>query len=81
MKQIVRVMPFAFTLLACTALTNTYAQDTQKQKTVKAYYANYENKDWNKLSGLLASDFKFSSPAGDNHISLATYHAKCWPTS
>jgi hypothetical protein len=81
LKQIVRVMPLAFTLLAGVAVTNTYAQDTQKQKAVKAYYASYETKDWNKLSGLLADDFTFSSPAGDNNISLAAYHAKCWPTS
>jgi hypothetical protein len=80
-KQIVRVMPLAFIFLACVAATNTYAQDTQKQKAVKAYYASYENKDWNELSGLLAGDFTFSSPAGDNNISLEAYHAKCWPTS
>lgn len=81
LKQIARVMPFAFTFMACMTVTNAFAQDSQKQRAVKAYYACYENKDWNTLAGLLAEDFTFSSPAGDNHISLATYHAKCWPTS
>jgi SnoaL-like protein len=81
LKQIAPVMSFAFTLLACTMVTNTYAQDTQKQKAVKTYYASYETKDWNTLAVVLAEDFTFSSPVGDNHISLATYREKCWPTS
>jgi hypothetical protein len=63
------------------AVTNVHAQDTRKEKAVRAYYTSYENKDWNTLSKLLADDFTFSSPAGDNHISLATYKEKCWPTS
>jgi hypothetical protein len=81
LKQIARAMSLSFTLVACMLVTKTYAQDTQKQKAIKAYYTCYENKDWNTLSNLLAGDFTFSSPVGDNHISLATYHEKCWPTS
>jgi hypothetical protein len=81
LKQIATVIPLAFTFVACMAVTKAHAQDAQKQKAVKAYYASYENKDWNTLAILLAADFTFSSPAGDNHISLAAYHEKCWPTS
>ena len=81
LKQIVRLRPLVFTLLACIAVTNTYAQDNQKQKAVKAYYASYESKDWNKLSGILAGDFTFTSPNGENNISLEAYHIRCWPTS
>ena len=81
LKQIAGVLSLAVTFVACMPVTKTFAQDTQKQKAVKTYYASYESKDWNTLAILLAEDFTFSSPAGDNHISLAAYHAKCWPTS
>jgi hypothetical protein len=80
-KQAVIVMQIAFPLLACMAATKTYAQDALKEKAVKAYYAGFENKDWNTTSSQMADGFTFTSPAGDDHISMATYKEKCWPTS
>ena len=72
---------FALLLLASVAATNAYSQDVRKEKAVRAYYTSYENKDWATISHLLANDFTFTSPAGDNHISLEAYKEKCWPTS
>lgn len=80
-KRAFIAVQFALLLLATVAATKVYSQDIRKEKAVRAYYTSYENKDWNTLSKLLADDFTFSSPAGDNHISLATYKEKCWPTS
>ena len=74
-------MPFALLLLTSMAATKAYAQDTGKQKAVKAYYAGFESKDWNTTSSQMADDFTFTSPAGDDHISKAAYKEKCWPTS
>lgn len=74
-------MQFALILLACMGTTNTYAQDNEKEKAVRAYYTSFENKDWSLLSSVLSDDFTFTSPVGDNHISLETYKEKCWPTS
>jgi hypothetical protein len=41
----------------------------------------FEKKDWNMVASQFAADFTFTSPAGDDHISLATYKERCWPTS
>jgi SnoaL-like domain len=80
-KQAVIVLQFALFLLACMAATNTYAQDTQKEKTVKTYYSGFENKDWNTIAGQLADGFTFTSPTGDDHISVEAFKEKCFPTS
>jgi hypothetical protein len=80
-KQVIVVAQFALTFLACMAGTKTNAQDTEKEKAVKAYYAGFENKDWNTTSSQMADGFTFTSPAGDDHISVAAFKEKCWPTS
>src|SRR5271170_5113135 len=77
MKQ----LQFALMLLACVAATSTYAQDTEKEKAAKAYYAGFVNKDWALVSGQLADGFTFTSPAGDDHISVDTFKERCFPTS
>jgi hypothetical protein len=62
--------------------SNSYAQDTQKETAVKAYYNGFENKDWDAVSSQLDAGFTFTSPANDNdHISLDKFHELCWGTS
>jgi ketosteroid isomerase-like protein len=51
------------------------------EKVIRQYYAAYEQKDWHMLELILADGFTFTSPAGDNHISLRQYKEKCWPNS
>lgn len=48
---------------------------------IRNYLQGYEKKDWNMVASQFADDFTFTSPAGDDHISLATYKQKCFPTS
>jgi hypothetical protein len=70
-----------FALLICLAAANAFAQDTDKQKVVKAFYSGFEKHDWNTVAAQLAGDFTFSSAAGDNHIPIKEFKEKCWPTN
>jgi ketosteroid isomerase-like protein len=51
------------------------------EKLIRTYLQGYEKKDWNTVASQFADDFTFTSPAGDDHISLATYKERCWGTS
>jgi hypothetical protein len=57
------------------------SKEQNAEKTIRAYLMGYEKKDWNMVAGQFADDFTFTSPAGDDHISLAKYKEKCWGTS
>jgi len=63
----------------------SFAQKTpdvvKNEKIIKEYYAAYEKKDWHMLEVILADGFTFTSPAGDDHISLKVYKERCWPNS
>ena len=71
----------ALALLICVAVTKCFAQDTDKEKAVRAYYTGYENHDWNTVAAQFADGFTFTSPNNDDHISLAQFREKCWPTN
>ena len=51
------------------------------EKAIKAYLMGFEKKDWNMVASQFTDEFTFTSPAGDDHISLADYKEKCFPTS
>jgi ketosteroid isomerase-like protein len=51
------------------------------EKIIREYYSAYEKKDWHMLELILADGFTFTSPAGDDHISLKQYKEKCWPNA
>ena len=55
-------------------------QNTSNEKTVRDYYAAFENKDWNLMEQILADGFTFSSPV-DDHISVKTFKERCWPNA
>ncbi len=57
------------------------ADVSPNEKLVRDYYSAYEKKDWHILELILAEDFTFTSPAGDDHINLKVYKARCWPNS
>jgi ketosteroid isomerase-like protein len=46
---------------------------------VRKCFSAWETKDRGALEGLLAEDFTFTSPNGDDHISKGEYFKKCWP--
>lgn len=48
---------------------------------IKTYLMGFEKKDWNMVARQFGEDFTFTSPAGDDHISLAAYKERCWGTS
>jgi hypothetical protein len=70
-------------LITTLCITHTsYAQDTQKETAVKAYYDGFQNKNWDAVASQLDAAFTFTSPANDNdHISLEKFHQECWGTS
>src|ERR1041385_1918590 len=57
------------------------AQSQSAEKTIRNYLMGYEKKDWNLVSSQFADGFTFTSPAGDDHISIAVYKERCFPTS
>lgn len=58
-----------------------YAQAQNAEKVIKNYLKSYETKDWNMLTSQLADGFTFTSPNGDDHLTLAQYKERCWPTN
>lgn len=56
-------------------------QTIKKEEIVKAYYRGFEKHDWKVVESQLAKGFTFTSPANDDHIPLAKFKKKCWPTN
>jgi ketosteroid isomerase-like protein len=56
------------------------ASNMTNEKLIRAYYASWERKDWGAMDGFLASNFVFSSAAGDDHIDKSAFKAQCWET-
>ncbi len=67
-------------LLTCTT-AGIYAQSTEKEKVVRAYYSGFEKKDWNAVAARLADSFTFTSPNNDDHIPVEKFKEKCWGTA
>ncbi len=57
-----------------------YAQSQSAENRIKNFFAGFEKKDWNMVASQLAEDFTFTSPNGDDHLTLAKYKEKCWAT-
>ena len=58
-----------------------FAKSQSAEKLIKTYFTGYEKKDWNMVASQLAGDFTFTSPNGDDHLTVAKYKEKCWGTS
>ncbi len=69
------------TLSAIPSFSQILPDTTRNEKVVREYYTAYEKKDWQIMEYILADGFTFTSPAGDDHIDLKEYKAKCWPNS
>ena len=59
--------------------SSAHAQNAEK--LIRNYLMGFEKKEWSMVDGQFSRDFTFTSPAGDNHISLSTYKERCWGTS
>ena len=66
-------------VMLCGMTVSSKAQNAENR--IRTYLQGYEKKDWNKVASQFTDDFTFTSPAGDDHISLATYKQRCWGTS
>lgn len=55
-------------------------QKLTNEELVRKWYAAWEKKDWGPVDGMLAEDFTFSSPNGDDHISKSAFKRRCWET-
>ena len=55
-------------------------QNLTNEELVRKWYAAWEQKDWGPLDILLADNFTFTSPNGDDHIGKSTFKARCWET-
>jgi hypothetical protein len=75
------MLRFLTTLILICSTTCMYAQNTEKEKAVMAYYSGFENKDWNAVAAQLADGFTFTSPNHDDHIPVDSFKSKCWVTA
>ena len=57
------------------------AKSQSAEKLIKNFFNGYEKKDWNLSASQLSEDFTFTSPNGDDHLSLRQYKEKCWGTA
>lgn len=55
-------------------------QKLKNEEIVRRWYAAWEKKDWGPVDSMLAEDFTFSSPNGDDHISKSAFKKRCWET-
>jgi hypothetical protein len=54
--------------------------DPRTEAIIRKHYDAWVQKDWPVEDRLLADDFTFSSPAGDDHISKSLFKRRCWDT-
>ena len=53
---------------------------TATEEIIRKWYQAWEKKDLDQFEALMAENFTFSSPAGDDHISRSTFKTQCWDT-
>lgn len=78
--QLIIMKKLIFALLICLMATGGFAQSAN-EKLVRTYYSGFANHNWNLIAGQLAAGFTFTSANNDDHISLAKFKEKCWPTN
>ena len=59
----------------------TTSLSPQTVALIRKHYAAWDQKDWHTEDMLLADDFTFSSPAGDDHISKGKFKTRCWDSN
>ena len=59
---------------------SVHAQSQSSDERIKNFFTGFEKKDWNIVAAQLAEGFTFTSPNGDDHITLSQYKEKCWGT-
>jgi ketosteroid isomerase-like protein len=80
-KIIANLLMAWMTVSAISCFAEKPPENAMNEKVVREYYSAYEKKDWHMLELILADGFTFTSPAGDDHITLKQYKERCWPNS
>ena len=70
----------AVSLPAAASAGTLGGQNLTNEELVRKWYAAWEKRDWGPVDSLLADDFTFTSPNGDDHISKSTFKTRCWET-
>lgn len=65
-------------LISTPAAGASLAEVPAHEKIIHAYFAGWENKDWDHIVSQLTEDFTFTRPAPDDHLSIEQFKAKCW---
>lgn len=58
--------------------TNTLDTNTPIEHIIRTYFSGYEKKDWNTTNSVLADNFTFTSPNGDDHIPKSAFKPRCF---
>lgn len=54
-------------------------QAARNEQVLRTWYGLWTtHRDWAPFAAILADDFTFSSPNGDDHISKARFKERCW---
>ena len=80
-KIFANLIMVGMTLSAIPCFAQKSPNITMNERVVREYYSAYEKKDWHMLELILADEFTFTSPAGDDHINLRQYKERCWPNA
>ncbi len=65
-------------VLALTRAAAVPSGTTATEATVRRYYKLWEGRDWPPFDAILADDFTFTSPNGDDHIGKTAFKSRCW---
>ena len=64
---------------AASAEPSSDAMTSETEAVIRSWFKLWgENRTWAPFSALLAEDFTFSSPNGDDHISKTVFKSRCW---
>ena len=80
-KLFANLLILGITLCSYSGFAQKSPGNAEKEKLVNNYYEAYVKKDWHELELILADEFTFTSPNGDDHIDLNTYKERCWPNA
>jgi hypothetical protein len=70
---------FLLFFIFCNIFLNSRSQSAEQR--IKNFFAGYEKKDWNLVADQVAEGFTFTSPNGDDHLTISRYKEKCWGTA
>jgi ketosteroid isomerase-like protein len=67
--------------VACNRSSNqSPSQSSNHEDFLRKWYAAWQGTDWAPVDAMTTDDFTFTSAAGDDHISKATFKKQCWDT-